>query len=276
MLSYQHIYHAGGFADVQKHAVLTSLLKRLRHKHKALLIVDTHAGRGTYNLKSKEALKTQEFHYGISNFWPSRMEKNPISDFMHIVSSLNKGGTLEQYPGSAKIAYSLIGNHGTLVLIEKHPQEFAHLEKLFKNTSGVVLGHDDGFEVLLDTIPVENFASFAIVDPSYEVKKEYLEVFKYVNRAMQKDPSACFLIWYPILNAGYHEILLEQFAELERGNILCGEIRLEQEIKDSYRLLGSGLIIINPPKKFEEAFEKINKFIAKRLPVKAEHKIFWI
>lgn len=44
MLSYQHAYHAGNLADVQKHALLAWMLAYLTRKDKPLTYMETHAG----------------------------------------------------------------------------------------------------------------------------------------------------------------------------------------------------------------------------------------
>jgi 23S rRNA (adenine2030-N6)-methyltransferase len=49
-VNYRHHYHAGNFADVLKHAVLLRLLADLQAKDKGILYLDTHAGRGGYDL----------------------------------------------------------------------------------------------------------------------------------------------------------------------------------------------------------------------------------
>ena len=60
MLSYQHLYHAGNLADVQKHAALAWVLDYLTRKEKPLSYIETHAGRGVYDLAADEAVKTGE------------------------------------------------------------------------------------------------------------------------------------------------------------------------------------------------------------------------
>lgn len=55
MLSYRHSYHAGNHADVLKHSVLTLCLEALQRKPGPLLLLDTHAGRGLYDLDSAPA-----------------------------------------------------------------------------------------------------------------------------------------------------------------------------------------------------------------------------
>jgi 23S rRNA (adenine2030-N6)-methyltransferase len=49
-MKYRHQYHAGNFADVHKHVLLLDVLTALVRKDKGFLFVDTHAGRGEYDL----------------------------------------------------------------------------------------------------------------------------------------------------------------------------------------------------------------------------------
>ena len=49
-LKYRHEYHAGNFADVHKHVTLLALLAALKRKDKGFLYLETHAGRGAYDL----------------------------------------------------------------------------------------------------------------------------------------------------------------------------------------------------------------------------------
>ena len=65
MLSYQHLYHAGNLADVHKHALLAWMLDYLTRKDKPLSYLETHAGRGLYDLEAPEARKTGEALQGI-------------------------------------------------------------------------------------------------------------------------------------------------------------------------------------------------------------------
>ena len=65
MLSYQHAYHAGNAADVHKHLALVMLLRRLKQKEKPFCFIDSHAGRGVYDLSSAQAQKTREAEAGV-------------------------------------------------------------------------------------------------------------------------------------------------------------------------------------------------------------------
>jgi 23S rRNA (adenine2030-N6)-methyltransferase len=63
-MKYRHRYHAGNFADVHKHVTLLALLAALQKKDKGFLYLDTHAGRGAYDLSSPAA----EARAGIGRF----------------------------------------------------------------------------------------------------------------------------------------------------------------------------------------------------------------
>ena len=52
-MNYRHAFHAGNFADVFKHAVLTRLLVLLMRKETPLRFIDTHAGSGRYDLDER-------------------------------------------------------------------------------------------------------------------------------------------------------------------------------------------------------------------------------
>src|SRR5690349_19920950 len=64
-LNYRHAFHAGNFADLIKHAVLLQLLPQLQEAG-ALAVLDTHAGRGAYDLTGVEAKRSGEAEAGVA------------------------------------------------------------------------------------------------------------------------------------------------------------------------------------------------------------------
>src|SRR5215469_5397287 len=65
-MNYRHAFHAGNFADVVKHVALTAILERLKKKDTPFVVIDTHAGRGIYDLNADEAARTREWESGIA------------------------------------------------------------------------------------------------------------------------------------------------------------------------------------------------------------------
>ena len=50
-MNYRHGFHAGNHADVLKHLVLVALLDSFKRKEAGFFAIDSHAGRGRYDLE---------------------------------------------------------------------------------------------------------------------------------------------------------------------------------------------------------------------------------
>ena len=68
-MNYRHAFHAGNFADVVKHVLLTLALVHLRKKETPFRVIDTHAGTGRTNLESAEATRGGEWQAGVGRIW---------------------------------------------------------------------------------------------------------------------------------------------------------------------------------------------------------------
>lgn len=276
MLSYQHIYHAGNFADVQKHAILVKLLQVLALKPQKFAFMDTHAGRGIYDLGSAEAQKNGEFNSGILPFWTARAEENPVSDYLKLITELNSGDELKSYPGSAWIAHKLMRSTDRLLLVERHPGEFEELQYVFEDEANTTLAQEDGFQYLVNKVPFAERRGLVLVDPSYEIKTEYTELPKQLRQALKRWPQGQFMLWYPMLHTPAHEQMLIALRKSDIKDMLVSEIRLETPPQESFGMHGSGVIIINPPFGFEATLDELTQYIAAHLPGKATGAVFWL
>jgi 23S rRNA A2030 N6-methylase RlmJ len=75
-VNYRHVFHAGNFADVLKHAMLCRVLMYLREKPAAFRVIDTHAGAGLYDLTSSEAARGAEWPLGIGRLFEADLPPN--------------------------------------------------------------------------------------------------------------------------------------------------------------------------------------------------------
>src|ERR1700751_2409143 len=107
-MNYQHAFHAGNFADVHKHVVLTRMLVHLRQKATAFRVIDSHAGAGRYDLAGAQATRSGEWRDGIARLFAARSAEGAISGtaqtllapYLDSVAALNPSGALRFYPGS--------------------------------------------------------------------------------------------------------------------------------------------------------------------------------
>ncbi len=72
-MNYRHLFHAGNFADVLKHVVLLRLLAGMQAKDRGFLFLDTHAGRGAYDLAASAGglskPREPEWPEGVGRLW---------------------------------------------------------------------------------------------------------------------------------------------------------------------------------------------------------------
>ena len=244
MLSYQHAYHAGGPADLHKHAALAGLLHLLTRKDRPISYVESHAGRGLYDLSDVAALKTGEAMRGIG-----RLEPVPHPYWTAIEAARAAHGPAA-YPGSPAIARALLRPGDRLHLMELHPAEHAALAASMAG-DGVSIHKRDGHEGLRALTPPDPRRGLALIDPSYEVKTEYLDTALLALEVFGRWPEGVTLIWYPLLPDNRHEALLGPILAVNPKGLIRDEAIFAEA--PARGMFGSGLVAINAPYGAEDA-----------------------
>ncbi len=246
MLSYQHGYHAGIFADVVKHLTLTRLLTYMTKKDNPLFYLETHAGKGLYDLEDKQALKTGEARQGIGLLWEKRHQLAPVfSPYLQQIEALNQGEVLRYYPGSPAIAINMLREQDRLFFSELHPQEFEQLQQLPHRGKRVFFKFSDGLEQLNAMLPPPERRGLIFLDPSYEIKTDYRLVPAAVKAAYQRFKTGVYCIWYPLVDKKLHGQLLRGLQDIGADNTLRIEFYLTGAPQPG--MTGCGLWVINPP-----------------------------
>ena len=246
MLSYQHAYHAGNAADVHKHLVLTMLLENLTRKPRPITYMETHAGRGLYDLASPEAAKTGEAARGITALLAAgAIAPGP---YRETIGKVRQAHGATAYPGSPMIAAMMLRPADQLHLMELHKQEHAALKAVLAAPS-IHIHKRDGFEGALALSPPTPRRGLVLVDPSYEVKTDYAAAGGFALKLLAKWPQAVVMLWYPVLPAGLHEALVHKLAPIAGG--LRHEVTFPPHWEKG--MSGSGVIMLNAPHGLREA-----------------------
>jgi 23S rRNA (adenine2030-N6)-methyltransferase len=246
MLSYQHAYHAGNFADVLKHAVLVQVLKYLKTKDKPLFYLDTHAGSGNYQLINDEAQKNKEYLGGIGKLWQRDVLPAPIADYVNLIKQFNHSGQLTHYPGSPKIASHLLGNKDRLFLYELHTAESRLLNDAFHKDKRIKAFRADGLKDSLGLLPPKEHRGLILIDPSYEIKNEYQTVVDALKGMTKRFATGCYLLWYPVVARKRNNYLEKALKTSGILNIQLFELGLLPD-SDDFGMTACGMIAINPP-----------------------------
>lgn len=257
MLSYQHIYHAGNLADVQKHALLSVMLDYMTRKPKPLSYLETHAGRGLYHLDSDQALKTGEAAAGVGAVADWFETDHPYSGALGTIRN-REGETA--YPGSPMIAATLLRKEDRIHLAELHPQENEALS-LAMMGSGAKVYEQDGFAMAQSLCPPEPRRGMILIDPSYEIKSDYETLPRFIAKLHRKWNVGVIALWYPILTSGAHKPMLSALEAQNLPDTLRHEVRFPP-VREGHRMIGSGMFIVNTPYGLKNEARRLDKLFS--------------
>ena len=257
-MNYRHEFHAGNFADVVKHVALVRVLLHLRKKDTPFAVIDSHAGRGIYDLASDEAQRTGEAANGIELL---RGLKGPeaLEQYLTLVQEAGKS----LYPGSPLIAAKMLRPQDRLVAIEKHPQEAEILGQVLSVFRKARVEEGDGYARLLALLPPTERRGVVLMDPPFEAPDEFEAAAEAIKGAVRRFATGIYIIWYPVKSAAA--------ARAFRGEVLTSGIASALNIEMAVdaaegRLSRAGLLVLNPPFGFDSDMAEILGLIAPRLP----------
>ncbi|WP_299777730.1 23S rRNA (adenine(2030)-N(6))-methyltransferase RlmJ [uncultured Roseobacter sp.] len=241
MLSYQHIYHAGNLADVHKHGLLAWILNYLTAKAKPLTYIETHAGRALYDLQDAAAIKTGEAAAGIGKVASWFDDTHPLTEALTAARATHGP---HSYAGSPLIAAHLLRPDDRMHLAELHPGEHAALDFALSSFPAKCY-QQDGFELAHSLIPPTPRRGFMLIDPSYEIKRDYADIPRHIAGFARAWNVGIICLWYPILTAQSHLPMLTALEKAHPG-AFRHEVRFPPARK-GHGMMGSGMFVINPP-----------------------------
>jgi 23S rRNA (adenine2030-N6)-methyltransferase len=273
MLSYRHAFHAGNYADVVKHLIINLIMEALCRKETPFCYLDTHAGTGFYDLNSESAQKTGEFKDGIQLLWdlPKTAIHPLATTYLNTLQSFNPGEWLNTYLGSPAFARRFLRPQDSMNLMELHPQDAELLKAGFKRDKQVHIHQRDGLEGLIALVPPPQKRGLVLIDPSYELKQDYIAVVETLKLAHKRWQQGIYALWYPLLNEKPHERMLKKLAASGIKKILVAEL----ERYPSYTpraMYGTGMVIINPPYQLDKQLKELLPWLWQILSPQAEGK----
>lgn len=249
-MNYRHAFHAGNHADVLKHSVLLLCLQAMHRKPAPLSVLDTHAGRGLYDLAGEEALRSPEWQTGAARVFDWSQAPPTLHPYQSALRSLNADGLLRHYPGSPWLAAQTLRAGDSLTLCELQPQECAALRRLTL-PGGVMMRtrasvhQRDGYEGLRALLPLPHARALILIDPPYERTDEIPLAIGALRAALQRLGSGVFVWWRPLKDAGLIDAADRELNSEGRLRAL----RIDFSVRSNALpgLCGSSLLIVNPP-----------------------------
>lgn len=252
-MKYRHQYHAGNFADVHKHVLLLEVLDALKRKDKGFLFVDTHAGRGEYDLHPGDREHPAEWQSGAARLLAVTPNHAALVRYREIIARGVHGGSL-RYPGSPVLAVGALRPVDRAVFFETQREEAGALRDALEHERARV-EIADGFAGLRSLMPPPERRGCVLIDPPYEEREDLARVVSAVKDTLQRFVSATLLLWLPIKQRSDFDTWFTGLgAAIERP--MVASLLWMHPCDSRAALNGSALVLINPPYLVEEAMRE--------------------
>jgi 23S rRNA (adenine2030-N6)-methyltransferase len=275
-MNYRHHYHAGNYADVFKHVLLVQLIRAMQRKEKGLLYLDTHAGRGSYDLGATSALpdgreRAPEWPQGIGRLWGEASPPPVLSDYLALVRRFNDrhgatGPELRYYPGSPWFAKLLLRPQDRMALCELRPDDAEALDFEFAREARVTVQATDGYTGLKAMLPPPEKRALVLIDPPFESKGEFADVLRGLGEALRRLPAAVCAVWYPVAERARVEEFHRGLAGMAPPPVFWAELNVAGD-GAQLRMKGCGLLLVNPPWKIDAEIRAVLPALVERLKV---------
>jgi 23S rRNA (adenine2030-N6)-methyltransferase len=244
-MNYKHIYHAGNFADVAKHVALLYCLEALKRKEAPFFVLDSHAGRGFYDLQAPEAVKSGEAQRGVQSLIERSLGEAVLSPYFAAIRA-RRGKRLARYPGSPALIAGSLRPQDRALFVELMPAEARAAEREIESAGRIRTQIGDGYAALKACLPPDERRGLALIDPPYEGIDELKSMLRAFEDAYRRWPTGIFLAWYPIRSALQRSKVHARFEALGIPKVLYADLAVHPD-DAGVGLAGSGLMIVNPP-----------------------------
>jgi 23S rRNA (adenine2030-N6)-methyltransferase len=248
-MNYRHAYHAGNFADVVKHVVLSRIIEYLKRKDAPFRVIDTHAGIGLYDLSSDQAAKTGEWRNGIGRLVGKAFSPEIaalLGPYLGAVGLDTDSGDIKSYPGSPLIARRLLRKQDRLFAVELHPEDAGELRQVFAGDIQTRVLELDGWLALGAQLPPKERRGLVLVDPPFEEPGEFDHMADALIKAYRRWPGGIYALWYPAKNTREVAGFRDRLRQAGIPKILDLGFAIRRPSPEP-RLDGCGMAIVNPP-----------------------------
>ena len=245
----------------------------MQRKERGFLYVDTHAGRGRYDLAAAARGDTlerkPEWPEGIGRLWNRTRMPEVLLDYVAVVKAYDqKHGNLEKeprfYPGSPRIVRSLARPQDRLSLFEKQQDEAGALRTEFARSSHVGIQSTDGYAGLRGQLPPEEKRALVLIDPPFESKDEFAQVTKAVADALKRLPAATIAVWYPLTERARVDAFFADLMTTKLPPTFTFELTVVGPTHPM-KMKGCGLLVINPPYEIDKELAPTCTWLAEML-----------
>lgn len=260
-LNYRHAFHAGNFADLVKHAALLRLLAGLT-AGPPLTVIDTHAGRGLYDLAGPEARKSGEAEAGIVRLMAAEDAPDAFRPLTRAVAALNGGGPVRRYPGSPWLIAEALRPTDRYLACELRKEEHDALRSALKGRPNVETLCADGYQAAVQRCPPKGRV-LLLIDPPFERPDDYGRIIETLEGSRARNAGVQALVWLPLKDLETFDAFLRDLEDAIDAPMQVAEARV-RPLTDPMKMNGCALVLVNGPD-LSADFEGICGWVAQAL-----------
>lgn len=253
-MNYRHAFHAGNFADIHKHALLLSVLDNLLSISSPLVVIDTHAGAGLYDLREEAARRTGEAEFGARELMRPGEAPPSLEQLRAAVARCNPDpGPPRFYPGSPLLISRRISPMDRYLGCELRADDHDALartleDEAVRNGPRLEARRADGYDAAAAAVRAVPGRTLLLIDPPYERGDDAERLSRLLASCVHGGFPTPALVWAPIKDLETHDALLRRLESLSYDTGWTAEARL-RPLTDPTRLNGSALIGlgVDPP-----------------------------
>ncbi|MBP7651318.1 MAG: 23S rRNA (adenine(2030)-N(6))-methyltransferase RlmJ [Phenylobacterium sp.] len=262
-MNYRHAFHAGNFADLVKHAALLRLMATLTKGAGSLTVIDTHAGRGLYDLSGAESQRSGEAQAGIAQLMKADDLPAAFGPLRAAVNKLNNGGVTRFYPGSPRLIADTLRKKDVYIACELRGEEHAALRMALKGRTGIETLCADGYDTAVARCPPKG-PVLVLIDPPFERPDDYTRIVATLKAIGRRNREAVVMIWLPIKDLQTFDHFLNEAQDTGIGPLLVGECRM-RPLADPMKMNGCALVTARAPADFAASMEEMCRWTAQTL-----------
>ena len=124
-------------------------------------------------------------------------------------------------------------------------------------------------------MPPKERRGLVLIDPPFEEASDFDRLSSVFAAAYRKWPTGIYMMWYPIKERSAPDALARKLRRLGVSDILRSELTLGPPRADA-GLVGSGLIIVNPPFTLQPDLRGSMPALARMLSAEAASRLDWL
>ncbi len=261
-MNYRHVFHAGNFADLAKHAIVSRLMSDLTASPGPLTVIDTHAGAGLYDLEDPAARRTGEAEAGVGRLLRAQGAPAAFIPIRMAMETVNPQGGVRFYPGSPLLIASALRPGDRYIACELRPDDCDVLRLNLSAKRGTELHLGDGWRRADDMAPKAPARLLVLIDPPFEQGDDYAQCVNLTGRLIERNPAAIVAIWLPIKDLNTFDVFLGDLEDsVGDTTLLVAEVRLRR-LDDPMRLNGCAMVVTNPSPGLNETAAEVVDWLA--------------